>query len=296
MENAFHTLPSGLRLAYTKCSPPNANRNLPPLLFIHGSFHASWCFVEKFFPYLSSLGHDMYSISLLGQGESDIKEGSKVAGTMDEHSAAVLHFMAALPSPPVIICHSFAGLIVQKCLTAAPAPFTNERSRSMMKGIAFLCSVPPTGNANMIFRFLRRRPITGLKVSWSIAAKGFATSLDLCRIAFFSEDLPEEDLKRYQAKCRESAKQALLDLREVQKTVPLPPPPPLSECPPVLVLGAENDNLVDKEGVDELAAAYGVKPVIIAGMAHDVMLDTKWIMAADAIIKWLKDSGLSKSA
>lgn len=32
---------------------------------------------------------------------------------------------------------------------------------------------------------------------------------------------------------------------------------------------------------------YGTRPVVLGGMAHDVMLDTNWRQAADALRDWL---------
>ena len=39
----------------------------PPLVFIHGSYHAAWCWAEHFLPYFAQRGHDCYALSLRGQ-------------------------------------------------------------------------------------------------------------------------------------------------------------------------------------------------------------------------------------
>lgn len=41
---------------------------LPPLLFVHGSYHSSWCWAEHFLPYFASLGYPCYAVSLRGTG------------------------------------------------------------------------------------------------------------------------------------------------------------------------------------------------------------------------------------
>ncbi|CAN0317204.1 unnamed protein product, partial [Ectocarpus sp. 13 AM-2016] len=38
----------------------------PPLVFIHGSYHAAWCWAEHWMPFLASKGYETYSISLRG--------------------------------------------------------------------------------------------------------------------------------------------------------------------------------------------------------------------------------------
>ena len=41
---------------------------------------------------------------------------------------------------------------------------------------------------------------------------------------------------------------------------------------PTLVLGAENDRSVDWQGLKETGDYYGVEPILIENMAHDMML------------------------
>lgn len=71
----FHRLPSGLQMEVISQKPlkqpdsapnPNPNPN-PPLVFVHGSFHAAWCWAEHWMPFFSGYGYDCYAVSLLGQ-------------------------------------------------------------------------------------------------------------------------------------------------------------------------------------------------------------------------------------
>ena len=39
----------------------------PPLVFVHGSFHAAWCWAEYWMPFFSDKSFDCYAVSLLGQ-------------------------------------------------------------------------------------------------------------------------------------------------------------------------------------------------------------------------------------
>lgn len=57
VETSFHTLPSGFKLevlsqraAATSAAPK------PPMVFVHGSYHAAWCWSEHFFQYFASRG------------------------------------------------------------------------------------------------------------------------------------------------------------------------------------------------------------------------------------------------
>lgn len=57
---------------------------------------------------------------------------------------------------------------------------------------------------------------------------------------------------------------------------------------PRLVIGAENDFIVDQEGVIETAKYMGVDPVIALDVYHDVMLGPKWEKTAVILNDWLE--------
>ncbi|MCI31981.1 ATP-dependent DNA helicase Q4, partial [Trifolium medium] len=78
----------------------------------------------------------------------------------------------------------------------------------------------------------------------------------------------------YQELMKESSRMPLFDLRKLNASLPVPSAPnlPLE----VFVLGANNDFIVDAEGLKETAEFYGVSPVCVEGVAHDMMLDTSW--------------------
>lgn len=70
----FHQLPSGLQMEVivqkgsakaVQSRPATVER--PPLIFLHGSYHAAWTWAEHWLPFFSASGFDCYAISLLGQ-------------------------------------------------------------------------------------------------------------------------------------------------------------------------------------------------------------------------------------
>ncbi|KIZ05772.1 hypothetical protein MNEG_2183 [Monoraphidium neglectum] len=232
-------------------------------------------------PYFSRAGYDCFAISQRCQGGSDRPAGVKVAGTLDSLTSDLESFVGSLPAPPIVIAHSFAGLILQKYLLTSALP--------PLAGAAFLCSVPPSGNKELVGRFMKRDLMLSMRITWAFVAKSFATSLDACREAFFSPELPEADLKRYQAQLAAGSPVRLLDLQDMNKQVPLPrPPPPANGAAPLprFVLGGEGDNVVDIEAVQELAQYCGVQPVVVSGLAHDCMLDVRWEEAARQLRAW----------
>lgn len=290
----FHELPSGLNMEviFQKGSDKDLDKKtergeIPPLVFVHGSYHAAWCWAEHWLPFFSRYGFDCYSLSLLGQGESDAPEGS-VAGSLETHAADVADFIKKeLSFPPVLLGHSFGGLIIQYYVTnSVNGQFSGSKdSHPKLAGAVLVCSVPPSGNSGLVWRYLFSKPIAAFKVTRSLAAKGFQTSLPLCKETFFSEHMEDHLVLRYQELMKESSRMPLFDLRKLNASLPVPSVPKSSI--EVLVIGASDDFIVDAAGLSETGSFYGVSPLCIEGVAHDMMLDCSWEKGAKEILSWL---------
>jgi pimeloyl-ACP methyl ester carboxylesterase len=108
-------LPDGMRLELLSLPAADARAGAaaPPLLFLHGSYHGAWCWAEHFMPFFSAAGYDTYAVSVRGQGGSD-RGDLKVSGDLSSHAADLACVLAALPRPPVLVGHSFGGLLLEK--------------------------------------------------------------------------------------------------------------------------------------------------------------------------------------
>ena len=98
-----------------------------PILFIHGSFHAAWCYEENYLDFFSGLGHQCYAISLRGTSTTGMppldpgevvrmeQHVSDVKCALSSMKASMSERMEGMDIPdPIIISHSFGGLIVMK--------------------------------------------------------------------------------------------------------------------------------------------------------------------------------------
>ncbi|KAG2710698.1 hypothetical protein I3760_04G040600 [Carya illinoinensis] len=190
-------------------------------------------------------------------------------------------------SPPVLLGHSFGGLIIQYYIANLKKNQALEMETFYPKlaGAALVCSVPPSGNSGLVWRYVFSKPIAAFKVTRSLAAKAFQTSLPLCKETFFSSTMEDHLVLRYQELMRESSRMPLFDLRKLNAALPVPSVPKGSID--VLVLGATDDFIVDAEGLRETGRFYGVSPVSVEGVAHDMMLDCSWEKGAKAILSWL---------
>jgi len=162
-----------------------------------------------------------------------------VAGTLETHTCDIADFIQKeIPSPPVLIGHSFGGLIVQQYISC----LQGSESHPKLAGAVLVCSVPPSGNSGLVWRYLLTKPVAAVKVTLSLAAKAYANSLSLCKETFFSPQMDDELVLRYQALMKESSKLPLFDLRKLNAALPVPSVP--NNTTEVLVMGAINDFIV----------------------------------------------------
>src|SRR5256885_7196013 len=84
-----------------------------PLLFVHGAWHAAWCWDEHFLSYFAEKGYRAVAVSLRGHGSSSTDKPLRACSVADfvEDVGPVAH---SLPTPPVIIRHSLGGPILPK--------------------------------------------------------------------------------------------------------------------------------------------------------------------------------------
>ena len=170
-----------LEVLEAKASPSSSSSSSskPPLLFVHGSGHAAWCWAENFMPYASARGFDSAAVSLRGRGKSGPPpRGAKAGGTLESHAEDVAAVAEALVGegrrPPIVVGHSFGGMVVEKLALrerekqkkrrrgeagagSSSSSSSDPDSASLLSGIALLNSVPPSGNAAMIGRIAKER-------------------------------------------------------------------------------------------------------------------------------------------
>ena len=277
VQRTAHVLPDGVALELLHASPTVASTR-SPLLFVHGSYHAAWCWSEHFLPFFAERGYDAYAVSLRCQGGSGGVPTGGVAGTLLSHAADVADVVSALPAP-VVLGHSFGGLVVQEMLSSRSAPLS-------VAAAVLLCSVPPSGNSAMAGRMLRAAPLQALCLTYAFITRAFATDAALCRDTFFSAAMPESEVLQHMRSIASSGRDTrLLDVAKLGKSLPVPPQ--AAPGVPVCVMGSFADAVVDAAGVAETAAVWGVRPVMLSGLGHDLMLDTEWRVAAEALASWL---------
>jgi len=274
------------------------------LIMLHGSYHASWCYSENFFDYFTGGGGrgygtnvDAYAMDFRGQGASDVptKDGKamKVAGTLERHARDVREYVEHIMREKkdaydrvYLVGHSFGGLIAQKVY--AEDGDDDGKVGNLFDGMILLASVPPTGNGEMVKRFLKEDLWKSMKITYAFIAKQFGTDAKSCRECFFSESVAESEIEKYMRLINDSSKARLLDLKQLNEELPIVVKNDAKKGNErVLVIGGQNDYVVDNTGVRETAAFWRSKEILIDGLAHDVMLDSKWQTVAEKMMQFI---------
>ncbi|NOY77026.1 MAG: alpha/beta hydrolase [Calditrichaeota bacterium] len=251
-----------------------SNARPTPILFLHGMWHAAWCWAEHFMPYFAQQGYVSYALSLRGHGGSEGRERLRWTSLAD-YVADVTQVVNQMEKPPVLIGHSMGGLIVQKYLESNEVP-----------AAVLLASVPPKGVILATLRVASRHPMAFMKANLTLSMFPVVSTPQLTREAFFSADMPEEKVRHYFSRLQDESYRAYLD------TMGLNLPRPKRVKTPLLVLGAANDALFSPREVEATGRAYNTRAEIFPNMAHDMMLEDGWQRAADRILGWLNERGL----
>lgn len=262
-----------LQLEIITRTPPK-NPRPTPLLFVHGAWHGAWCWAEYFLPYFAQQGYTSHALSLRGHGASTGHQHLRRTRVAD-YVTDVAQVISQLPHPPVLVGHSMGGLIVQKYLETHSVP-----------AAVLLASVPVRGALKATLRIALHHPWPFLKVNLTWSLYPIIGTPELTREAFFSRDVPKEQLTRYFAQMQDESYPAFLDM------IAFDLPEPRKVAVPLLVLGAANDTVFHSDEVEATARAYHTQAEIFPNMAHDMMLEAGWQSVADRILLWLTEQNL----
>jgi len=248
---------------------PRERKFETPLLFVHGTGHAAWCWDENFLTFFAEKGFSSHAVSLRGHGTSEGREKLKWTSISD-YVTDVFQVASAMPKPPVVIGHSLGGLVVGKYLEKHDAP----------AGILFAPS-PSEGMFWSGLPLMFKNPFLFLKVSFRQDYAVMFTTPELAKKFLFSADADDEKIAGY---VRRFGKESYLANLEMIYNLPNPQ----RVKTPLLVVGGENDALIAPKKIEKTARAYNADCKIFRDMAHDLMLERGWQTVADFMIGWLK--------
>jgi pimeloyl-ACP methyl ester carboxylesterase len=241
----------------------------PPILFIHGAYHAAWCWEEHFLPHFAALGYEVAALSLRGHGDGVGRERIfqwRLADYLDD----VLEAADQLSSPPVIVGHSLGGVLALMYLERRAAP------------AAVLLAPGAVGDMRRdALRWLVRHPWASIA---SFLTRDMRRLLPTFRPHFFSPEAPRELAEGYMARMQEESYHVLTDQAKLK-------PPVLKEPrTPILIVRGEYDS-IPRRRHEAMAKRYGAALESFP-LGHELMLEPQWRTVADCIAVWLKQRGL----
>jgi pimeloyl-ACP methyl ester carboxylesterase len=272
-----------VRLEVLHRSPDGVTTGIPVVL-VHGICHGAWCW-ERYLDHFAEAGHEVFAVSLRGHAGSEGRERLDTFG-MADYVDDVRSVTASLDGRPALVGHSMGGAVVQRYLADDPsdvaaavllAPATSGGLGATRPGGRGLLGMPlrnsPAGVLTAI-RTAQGKPVTPAAQAGS---------------PFFGGRLPPEDVARYAPMLQAESKRVISDLRR-------PYGASTSAGVPVMVIGSAADAWFDTASLRRTAKAYGVQPVVLPRLCHDMMLDPEWRLAADRILAFLRPLSARGSA
>ena len=260
-----------------------------PVVFVHGL----WLHASSWGPWVELFREKGYDPVAPGwPHEPDTVEGARanpeaVAGTgIDDVTNHVAAVVDALPAPPVLIGHSFGGLIVEKLLGTGRGAAGVAIDPAQIKGVLPLplaqlrAGLPALGNpAN------RSRAV-------SLTAKEFrfgfgnAVSEEESERLYETWTIPSPAKPLFQAAAANFSlhSEAAVDTANAERG------------PLLLISGLEDHTVPDVVTRSTLKQYRGSTAVTelkqFEGRGHSLTIDSGWREVADAVLAWLADQGL----
>ena len=244
-----------------------------PLLFVHGAWHAAWCWDEYFLSFFADKGYRALAVSFRGHGSSPTPKPLRTCSLAD-YVEDVSTVAESLPTRPVVIGHSMGGVVVQKYLESHGAP----------AGV-LMASVPPRGNLASGLRWMKRHPWHFAKIVITGKSLAYVNTPQLARERFFSAQTTDAQVLDYATRLQEESARAGVD-----GLLNLPRPKRVTTA--LLVLGALDDGAVAPKEVRATARAYRTEAEFFPDIGHDMMLEPGWAAVAERIHTWLGTQGL----
>ncbi|WP_127501267.1 alpha/beta hydrolase [Actinoplanes solisilvae] len=224
-----------------------ADKDLPPLLFVPGLGHGAWAFAEHWLPQATARGFAAHALT------------PRPGGDLRAHVHDVVQVAASLPRQAVLVGQGAGALVVAYAMGRYPVR-------------AAVLAAPVLDGRTTLWAALRTNP------GGTIPAL-FGGRLRLSRKQLFGPEMPDERARELLGRVT-----AERPRRELIKHDPAPRP---VGDPPVLVVGSPDDRVVPRASLDRTATRYGGAPLLFPGMGHDLMLDVAWAEPIEAILDWL---------
>ncbi len=237
------------------------------ILFVHGMCHGAWCWNQGFMQEFSNAGYNCHAVDLPLHDKPG-KNKAVNSQSIDDYVRFVKKTIDDLDDDIILIGHSMGGFITQKFL-----------EMHACKAAILLASVPYSGILPGSLRYLLKHPdaLSNL-IAQDIYGPFVKYSEDL-----YSNATDRNEIEYYKTLMRSESFKALLNMmfKPVKKSNP--------SNVPLLVTGADADQVITIDEVQKTAVFHNTVPVVFKGFGHNLMLDKGYEEVSDRIISWLED-------
>lgn len=264
------------------------NRNLgkdgPPVLFVHGMWHADWCW-ELFLAWFRAAGFDPRAMNLRQhncrqRGKPRRLNGWSLQDYVNDLKRAIAEFEALSGTTPILVGHSLGCLLIEIVLADVRPP-----------AVILLAPTRHDIFRRSVWRFFQKHPFRFLQLLTTFTMWPPICTWALCREMLFSPGFPEDDLRKWHG-CLQNESFRLAN-QLLWGSGPKPAPSPGI---PALVIIGDRDQAVTVEDAEQVAAYHGTVAEKMSGMPHDLMLDQGAKKVSDRIVEWLKNEGLNHTS
>ncbi|MFK7770997.1 MAG: alpha/beta hydrolase [Saprospiraceae bacterium] len=257
------------------------------IVFIHGLWmhNSSW---QKWMDFFNEQGYTTLNPGWPGDAKTVAECRANPTPIANRGVTEIVEnyakIIATLPEPPIVIGHSFGGLIAQILL-----------GRNLASGCIALDPAPVKG--------VWQLPFSVLKASFSILSNPFnfkkAYSLSFKEFSYgFANALPEKEAKelydRYTipAPCRPLFQAATATFAGSETKVNTEN----TKRGPLLITGGKKDNqappILGKASLKKYNSSVVSDFKLFEGRGHSLVIDNGWKEIADYSLTWLKKNGL----
>lgn len=240
-------------------------------MFIHGAYTGAWCWNEHFLTWFADRGFETVAFSLRGHGGSGDRALRSLA-SIDDYVEDLEEVVETLGQEPVLIGHSMGGYIVQKYLEQHSA-----------EAAILMASVPPEGLIVSNAMMAMAQPDLFFQMFWLQAIGPHTFLRERLGRAMLSPDIAEDEGMIYFGRLETESQRAISDMMGGNPIFLTK-----DDVPPMLVMGARDDEIIQSELTRHTARRYGADYALIDDIHHAMMLDKNWAKVAETILAWLE--------
>lgn len=247
-----------------------SKRISPPILFVHGAWHGSWCW-RPWIVYFKNAGVKALAADFSQVG---VDHKSLTSSRLNEYIEHLKEQVSQMETPPILVGHSLGSVIVQHLAAEQEFP-----------AVVLLAPIPaPHAFRKVFWSQVLAHPVLTLRSLVKDDMSPWTKSRISTRL-FFSDSMPQELARSYTEKMH-SEPATLFTFDMMHKS------PPFKSGVPLMVMSAQKDRFFGTKTQKLLADSFGAEYFELPNSGHDIMLDVANEQAAATILGWLQEKGI----